>query len=238
VTLAQAEALVKQEVEAWCEKQVNWGKIESCRDGVEELRRNITRYHAADAVPWQMALGLLQGYEVVAKMWRKLDEADKAKLFTSGAYQTLQLFSNPMPIVSAEFLLREIQGGKIKTRRGLEKIERDQGGGFSLHFGGGEGESERVHVDVVVNATGVEHSFTHASPLLQSLASAGHLQPHPHGGVVCDRGSMSVGPHLYALGHAVRGACLMTSSAPLAAALASSCAQDLAEHIPLPPAST
>lgn len=104
------------------------------------------------------------------QIWDQLDGKERKNLFeknnnNSSIYRTWQLYSNPMPIQSGEFILNQIELGKIRLIPRFSCFSNNEDeSGFDLMINNEEeeeGGSKTMvgNISAIINATGISHDM-------------------------------------------------------------------------------
>ncbi|KAG0184130.1 hypothetical protein DFQ28_011720 [Apophysomyces sp. BC1034] len=130
---------------------------------------------------WQSVL--LASYSVVDKLWRTLNDSDKA-VFLQQYYGLWMTYLAAFPATSARRLLDEMEQGRLSLSGELVKIEPTDHG-FDLI----KKDGSKQFVEYLIDGRGVGYGYDELNrdPLFGALLQQGLVDIHPHGGLKVNR---------------------------------------------------
>lgn len=145
------------------------------RERVARLRAEVAAAHAA-AQPWQAVFDAIRPLGVA--LWTSLDVADQRR-FLRHMVRLWDVHRHRIaPDVAAVLADAMAQGQLQHHRHGVRTLEHGSQGGLRVVLGSGC----VLHVDAVINATGIQTRIAQMDdPLLQGLLASGIARPGPHG---------------------------------------------------------
>lgn len=210
------------------------------RDGVKELREQLSVHKKGKRIPWQDCTIALGMGDVIRYMWRFLGDQDRQRVIRD--YKTIfQVYFNSMPYESGAAIIEAVDTGRCSLRGGLTDITEATDGGFLASFH--SADEQPLVAEYLINATGFEkniNEFTENVLLRSIVVTSGVAVAHPFGGVACDPVSGQLVWNasrtfpVYGIGHVVAGEKFLTSAlsynAVDALASVSHCVQHFKTH--------
>lgn len=221
VTIESCELLLRQEKES-LEKRMG-APVPNPSKGLVSLRADLAAYDSGDQMLWQPAVASIE--DLLPGLWQRLTASEKQRWLAGPLKSPWQALANPMCAASARDLLGLVAEGRLDVLGGLRGVGHADGS-FELQFAG----EERLRVDQVVDATGVDFEVGKSPGLLRQLLEEGVVQPDPAGGFALDPATLRAAGtrgSLFVAGHLARGAFYTTSGLGFCRAMLSRVLQGL-----------